>query len=194
MDQTLDSQHPAAAGPAWPALLLNLILFQVAWFAAVLSGAQGVPVLGVAVAGAVAAYHLWRARRPWAEAGLLLAAGVIGALWDGLLAGLGWLVYPSGVFAPWLAPSWMIAMWVSFATTLNVALRWLHGRYGLALVFGALGGPLAYFAGERLGGVVFPEPLLALGAVGFGWALIAPALVWLAVRLDGFGDCGDSAG
>jgi hypothetical protein len=180
-------------GPSWQAVLINLVLFQVAWFACVLGGAWGEPLVGIAVVAAVAAYHLAQARRPWAEAALLAAAGLIGATWDGQLAGHGWLVYASGELAPWVAPSWIIAMWIAFATTLNLSLRWLRGRYGLALLFGALGGPLAYVGGERLGGVAFPDTLVALAAIGAGWALISPALVWLASRLDGFAMRDDTA-
>ncbi|MFE8033151.1 DUF2878 domain-containing protein [Thiohalocapsa marina] len=167
-------------------ILINFLLFQASWLACVLSGAHGWPLLGIAVVAIVVGYHLVRAHRPWAEAALLALAGAIGAFWDGQLVGHGWLIYPSGVFAQWLAPSWIIAMWVAFATTLNVSLRWLRGRAGWALLFGAIGAPLAYYAGARLGGVQFADPLIALLAVAAGWMLITPVLVALAGRLDGF--------
>lgn len=177
--------HGAAPQPSWLPLLVNFALFQLAWFACVLSGAAGVPLIGVAVVAVVAGYHLRQARRPIAELALLVIAAFIGALWDGQLLGHGWLAYPSGVFSPWVAPSWIIAMWVSFATTLNVSLRWLHGRYGLALVFGAVGGPLAFLAGSRLDAVELVDPLLAMAVLSAGWALIAPVLVLTATRFDG---------
>ena len=176
-----------AADPGWQAVLINFLVFQAAWFACVMSGAAGLPAVGIGVVAAVVLLHLVRARRPLSEAVLLAIAGAIGALWDGQLAGHGWLAYPSGMFAPWIAPNWIIAMWVAFATTLNVSLRWLHGRYGLAMLFGAVGGPLAFYAGERLGGVHFSDPLLALSLLAAGWALIAPTLIFLATRLDGYG-------
>ena len=175
-----------AADPGWQAVLVNFLLFQAAWFMCVMSGAAGLPAVGIGVVAAVVLLHLVRARRPLTEAVLLAIAAAIGALWDGQLAGHGWLTYPSGMFAPWIAPSWIIAMWVAFATTLNVSLRWLHGRYGLAMLFGAVGGPLAYYAGERLGGVQFSDPLLALSLLAAGWALITPTLIFLATRLDGY--------
>ncbi len=186
MDKSSDRAAAVGPNPSWRPVLVNLVLFQIAWFASVLTGAWAMPLVGIAVVAVVVAYHLMQARRPWVEAGLLLAAGLMGAAWDGQLAGHGWLTFASGEFAPWVAPSWIIAMWVSFATTLNVSLRWLRGRYWLALLFGALGGPLAYLGGQRLGAAAFPDPLLALVAIGVGWALISPALVWLASRLDGF--------
>ena len=151
-----------------------------------MGGAAGRPWLGVAMVALVVTLHLRWATRPLIELSLLLSVGAIGAVWDGLLAGLGWLVYPSGHIIQWVAPGWIIAMWVGLAMTLNVSLRWLRGRYTAAFFFGLIGGPLAFLAGARLGGVVFPDPVIALSALAAGWSVITPSLVWLASRLDGY--------
>jgi hypothetical protein len=166
-------------------LAVNIIAFQIAWFACVLAGANGYPWIGIAVAGAGMALHLKQSLRPAQEALLLAATALIGAIWDGLLVGLGILVYPSGIFLPWVAPSWIIAMWASFATTFNVSLLWLRGRWYLAALFGGIGGPLAYYAGHKLGGVSFPEPAAAMAALATGWAVLMPLLLRLAERLNG---------
>lgn len=168
------------------ATVVNFILFQVAWFACVLGGARETPWIGPAVVAVVATYHLSRVPNPKAELSLLALAAGIGAVFDSALAATGWLSYPSGQWHPLLAPYWMVALWVAFATTLNVSLDWLKGRLRLALAFGAVGGPLAYFAGARLGGVTFHEPALALTALAFGWASITPTLVLIATHLDGW--------
>lgn len=168
-------------------LIANFLLFQLAWFACVLGGAKGLPWFGIAVVALVAAVHLRSAVRPGTEALLLLVVAAVGALWDGLLAGFGWLVYPSGTFATWLAPSWIIAMWLAFATTFNRSLGWLKGRWYLAAGLGAVSGPLAYSAGAALGGVSFPDPFLAMAVLAGGWSFLMPALLALAGWLDGFG-------
>lgn len=168
------------------ATFVNFILFQVAWFACVLGGARGLPWIGPAVVAVVAAYHLSRVPNPKAEFSLLALAAGIGAAFDSALAATGWLSYPSGQWHPLLAPYWMVALWVAFATTLNVSLRWLKGRPLLGLALGAVGGPLAYLAGAQLGGVTFHEPVLALTALAFGWAIITPTLVLSATQLDGW--------
>jgi hypothetical protein len=59
-------------------------------------------------------------------------------------------------------------MWIAFATTLNVSMRWLRGRPELALLFGAVGGPLAFYAGERLGAVTVHRPAGGTGGA-VGW-------------------------
>ncbi|MCG6896887.1 MAG: DUF2878 domain-containing protein [Thiocapsa sp.] len=168
-------------------LVCNLIAFQIGWLACVLGGAHDLPWLGVGVVALVAALHL-RLSSDWArEAALLVIVGIIGALWDGLLVRFGFLEYPSGMILPWLAPVWIIAMWVSFATTLNVALAWLKGRWYLATLFGAVGGPLAYYAGAKLGGVRFPDLLVSMAVLAGGWSFLMPLGAWIARQFNGSG-------
>ena len=164
---------------------INFALFQIAWFASVLGGAHGSPWTGPAVVAAVAAYHLSRAADPRGELALLAVAAAIGTVFDSALTAAGALSYPAGQWHPMIAPYWIIALWVAFATTLNVSLNWLKGRTVLAVLFGAVGGPLAYVGGSKLGGVTFDEPALALAALAIGWAVITPLLVAIAARLDG---------
>lgn len=165
-------------------VLVNFIAYQVAWFACVLGGAHGLPWVGVGVTAVAIAIHLALVPTPGRDALLILAVAAVGALWDGLLVGFGLLEYPSGLVLPWLAPVWIIAMWAGFATTLHVSMRWLLGRWWLATLFGALGGPLAYYAGMRLGAVYFPDPVAALVVLAGGWAILMPLACWLAIRLD----------
>ncbi|EGV16062.1 DUF2878 domain-containing protein [Thiocapsa marina] len=168
-------------------LAVNLIAFQIAWFACVLGGAHGWPWLGVGVAALVVALHLRLSDAPRREAMLLVLVGVIGAVWDGFLVRFGFLEYPSGMLLPWLAPVWIIAMWVAFATTLNVALSWLKGRWTLAVVLGAIGGPLAFYGGHKLGAVAFPDTVVAMAVLAGGWSFLMPLSAWLAQRFDGAG-------
>ena len=170
-----------------PKIFLNFIAFQVAWFACVLGGANDRALVGTLVVGAVIGLHLALAQRPLPEALLIAVAAVIGLIWDSWLVALGLMSYPTGNIAPGLAPYWIVAMWALFATSLNLSMAWLKGRAWLAALFGAVGGPLAYLAGERLGGVQMPDPVLALSAQALGWAVLLPMLTRLATRLNGFG-------
>jgi hypothetical protein len=166
-------------------LLANIILFQVGWFACVLGAARGLAWAGSLAALAICGVHLALARRPRSEAALLLIVVAIGFAWDSGIAALGLVHFADG--GPWnnFAPYWMAALWLVFATTLNVSLRWLRGRVGLAAVLGALGGPLAYYAGARLGALEFSDPAAGLAVQAAGWALLMPLLTRLAVRFDG---------
>ena len=166
-------------------ILFNALAFQLGWFACVLGGANRLPWLGTLVAALIVYWHLHQAQRPGREFALLAVVGVLGALWDSLLVALGWLHYPSGTLMNNTAPHWIIAMWVLFASTLNVSLRWLRGRRALGALLGAVAGPLAYYAGAGLGGVDITAPLLAFTALAAGWAVFVPLLISLSTRLDG---------
>jgi hypothetical protein len=166
-------------------LLVNFAAFQLGWFACVLGAANGLPWLGPIVVAAVVALHLAMSRRPMSELYLVLVAMVIGLLVDSLLLATGWLQYSVGLWLPGLAPYWIISMWALFATTLNVSMGWMRGRPILAVLMGAIGGPLSYLAGEKLGAIELTQPVHALAALSLAWALAMPLLMRLSARLDG---------
>jgi hypothetical protein len=166
-------------------ILLNFAAFQLGWFACVLGGANQLPWLGTLVAALIVGWHLSQAQSPGPELTLLAAVGALGAVWDSLLVAAGWLTYPSGMLLADTAPHWIVAMWILFASTLNVSLRWLRGRWFLGTVLGAVAGPLAYYAGAKLGGVVILEPLFTFTALALGWAAFVPMLIKLSTRFDG---------
>jgi hypothetical protein len=165
-------------------VLVNLAVFKVAWTAVVISAAAGAPVIGgIAVAVAVG-IHLWSNENPDNEIRLLFVAAAIGFAWESVLVLAGLLEYSSGIWVSGLAPYWIVAMWVLFATTLNVGMRWLRRSTAIAAVAGAIGGPLAFFAGASIGAVELVSPAIALIAIGIGWAVMLPLLVKLAVWLE----------
>ena len=166
-------------------LVANFLLFQFAWFASVLGAANGAPAAGPAAVALVLAFHLWFAARPTSELALIVACGAIGALFDSLLVTSGWVAYTSGMFAAGVAPYWIIAMWMSFATTLNVSMGWMHGKPLLAAAMGAVAGPLTYLAGAKLGGIVLVDQVAALAALASGWGAMMPMLLNIALKLDG---------
>lgn len=166
--------------------LINFAMFQAGWFASVLLGASGWHWLGPVAVILLLLVHLSTSPDRLAERKLMAYALLIGLAWENLLSLTGIVVYPSGQPFNQLAPAWILAMWPLLAITLNVSLRWLKGRLVLSALFGAIGGPLAFFAGERLGAVVFPDSTLALSVLAVGWGLLFPLLMWLSERHDGF--------
>jgi hypothetical protein len=101
------------------------------------------------------------------------------------LVAAGWVTFPSGMFSDTFAPYWIITMWMLFATTINLSMRWMRGRPWLAAAFGLVGGPLAYYAGHKIGGIVFVNEAAALAMLAAGWALMMPLLMRLGESLDG---------
>ncbi|MDH5534756.1 MAG: DUF2878 domain-containing protein [Betaproteobacteria bacterium] len=168
-------------------VICNLLLFQAGWFACVIGAAQGQPWAGSLIALAIVGGHLARAACPRRELALVLLAALIGALWDSALAATGWIAFVSGQWVAGTAPHWMIALWMIFATTLNVSLAWLKDRLPVAALAGSIGGPLAYFGGAKLGALEFVAPVPALIALAVAWGLLTPLLLVLARRFDGYG-------
>jgi hypothetical protein len=165
-------------------LVVNIVLFQAAWFASVLGAARGLYWAGPAATLLAVAVRLAQAQDRRKEALLLLSCGVLGFAVDTSLTALGLFLPVRGSFpSPW-SPPWMVAMWVNFGATLNVSMAFLKGRPALSAVFGALGGPMAYFAGARLGAASIPRPAWAgLAAVAVAWGIAMPALSLLAGRV-----------
>ena len=156
---------------------VNFIVFQAAWFAAVLGAAHGMPWLGVIAVPLALALHLALSPAWRPELLLALAAAATGFVFDSILIA-------RGMFSPvpYLLPSpfsslWMVMLWVNLATTMNVSMGWLRGRYALGLVFGAIGGPLAYYSGAKLGAMTrLPDPAGLVG-IGIAWAIAFPLLL-----------------
>ena len=166
-------------------VLANFALFQVAWLSSVIGGASEMPWLGPVAVLVALAVHLRSAHKPFEEIVLVLTCALIGAAFDSVLVASGWVSYKSGQFSAYIAPYWIITMWMLFATTLNVSMRWMRGKPVLAAVFGFFGGPAAYLAGQKLGGIVLANQPLALIALACGWAVMMPALMRLSEIFDG---------
>jgi hypothetical protein len=166
-------------------LLINLVIFDIAWLSSVVGGARQMPWLGPLAVFVALMFHLRAARNSTEEVLLILSCAIIGAVFDSFLVGSGWVSYKTGLFSDYLAPYWIITMWMLFATTLNVSMRWLRGKPWLAALFGLVGGPASYLAGEELGGIVLGNQNAALIALAIGWAIMMPMLLRLSEKLDG---------
>jgi hypothetical protein len=166
-------------------ILINIVAFKIGWVASVLGAANGLPLLGPALMLPVIAIHLHNVNDPSRELTLIGLTGAIGATWDSVMVAAGWLSYPAGTIVAGLAPYWILAMWMLFATTLNMAFRWLQSKLLLASVLGAVFGPASYYAGARLDAVVINDLTASMAALAVAWAILLPGLLFLAKRFDG---------
>lgn len=166
-------------------IIVNVVVYQCAWFACVLSAAAQRPLIGIAVAAAAVLLHLCIAPAPRRELPLIALTMVAGALFESLLMASGW-VHASPALLFGSLPLWMVALWAVFATTLNVSLRVLRHRYLLTALIAAVGAPLAYAAGAAMGAMQWVQIVPALLLVAIGWAVLLPLLMHTAQRFDGF--------
>ncbi|MDI1309509.1 MAG: DUF2878 domain-containing protein [Methylotenera sp.] len=166
-------------------IIINFILFQIAWFACVVGAGKGMPWFGVMITMVVLVWHLSQAKSVKAELLLLLCALLIGAVYDQSMLSFGFISYVNNGWSSAIVPVWILALWLAFTSTLNVSLRWMRNKHLIAVIFGAVGGPLAYFGAQKLGAVVLPSTASYI-ALSIGWAIITPLLLLISSRFDGF--------
>lgn len=170
----------------WETILVDVVGFQVVWLCCALGAAAGSAVPGIAASLAFVTLQLARSVRKPATACLIAAAGLLGILAESLFSATGAVHHA----APWpsvlAAPLWIVGLWIAFATTLGTLGRWLGRRkLTIALIAGALLGPVSYLAGARLGALSLGEPMaVSLSVIAGGWAFAMPLLLWIGDRFD----------
>lgn len=165
--------------------VVNYALYQIGWLACVMGAARSQPEVGTLSAISLLLVHLSLASEVKRELRLIAAFGLFGAALDTLHSCLGVLQFVSGHWMGCVAPLWIIVMWMQFATLFRYCLRWVLRRYMLGALLGALGGPLAFWAGERLGAISFmPHTWVSLAVLAINWAIALPFLMWLAAGND----------
>jgi len=168
--------------------LLNFVGFEVGWFACALGAAGKAPFVGPVVVGMLFCLQLLLVPAPGKHARFVIVATLLGWLIDSALYSAGVFSFSQGGVGPWVCPIWMAALWANFAGTLHFCLDWLRGRYWLASILGAVGGPLAYYGGQRLGAMQLGSSIaVSLAVIALEWAIATPGLVYLSERhgLDG---------
>jgi len=163
----------------------NFIGYQLVWFAVVGTAGGSRPWLGLAAAGAFIALQMVLSHRRALDVRLLILAFVCGVAIDGTLSELDWIRYagPAPALPVGGAPLWILALWTSFSLTLTRSLAWLSGHPLWAAVFGAIGGPIAYWGAARgFHAVRFvPPSYRAIAALAAGWSG-AMTVLFYAVR------------
>ncbi|WP_374607630.1 DUF2878 domain-containing protein [Thermomonas sp.] len=161
---------------------LNLLGYQAAWFIAVGFAARGLAWPGMLACLGFAAISWWMSPLRRSDLQLMVAALACGLLLDGVLAATGWLRYaaPSPALP---GPAWIATLWVAFAMTLQHSLQWVIARPAIAIVFGVIGGPLAYWGASRgFDAVVFTMPLQATLTLAIGWSIAMGVLTAISRR------------
>jgi hypothetical protein len=166
-------------------VIVNFIFFQLTWFACVVGAGKGMPWLGMLVTTFNYMWHLYQAENVKPELFLMLLTLVIGAAYDQSMLSFGFITYLSNGWSNVLVPTWILALWIAFSTTLNVSFRWMRNNYLIAVIFGAIGGPFAYLGAEKLSAIILHGSTSYI-ALSIGWAIITPLLLLISSRLDGF--------
>ncbi|MBX7222509.1 MAG: DUF2878 domain-containing protein [Blastocatellia bacterium] len=162
--------------------IFNFVVLQVGWFACVLGVAKGYTWLGPLFVLLFLVGHLAWVSTHWRREMLfILAVGGLGAVADSLQKMYGVLTYLDDFLRlDWLAPMWIISLWVLFATSFGTSLKWMQGRYVIGALFGFIGGPMSYLAGVKCGALSFKyDPTFSMLVLGLVWGSLMPLLLWM---------------
>jgi hypothetical protein len=161
-------------------IILNVVVFQAAWFACAYGASHGTPAIGVAGCAVALAVGLATASN-WKALALLSAAlGLYGFIAESLMVSAGVIAYRSPGPIDGIAPFWIVALWMAFAALVTTSLAWMRGRPILAVVLGGLVAPVSYWAAERFDALTLSEPLwTGLLAIALTWAIAMPAALRL---------------
>lgn len=184
MSSTTAAKTASASGLSeraryWLNIAVNTVLFKVAWWVCVLGGAWGHPWAGVVMTLPALPLHAWLVGAWRKEMVIILSAGAFGYLCDSALVLSGLMRFPEQAQLLGPSPLWMVMLWMGFGATVRTALRFLFARPAVALLTGAVVGPLSYRGGESLGAVWIEKSLETTLILGAMWmaAMLGLALL-----------------
>ena len=151
-------------------MLFDIVIFQVAWFACVLSSLSPLPLvlpfLGLAMVAVRSIY----------TQGLLIlfpfivSSLFIGLVGDACLVKFGFITfgdYP-GLFG---VPLWMLILWLNFGLMLRPVFEWFLDHRWRCLIGFSVGGALAYYSGDKLEVLSFTQDWTSALAVALEWGI-----------------------
>jgi len=153
--------------------LINFILFQSIWFILILAAAHE-SFYGLVIGFLLILVQYWHGKLMVPDLKLILTSTIIGFAHDTSLNYFKFIQYNID-FNAYYSPVWIIGLWISFALTINHSLAWLGNKKLLQMIFGLIGGPLAYIAGEKLG-AIYMINTMTLYVLALSWACITPLL------------------
>lgn len=160
------------------ATIINAALFQALWFACVIGGANNQLWPSMLAATVMLAWQLRAKNRHTNDVLVVLVAILMGVIVDTAWTVFGLMDFsdPRPIYP--ITPGWILMMWVGFALTINHSLAWLANHPFLPGVVGFIGGPLAYYAGKRLGAVDYLIDTWLLSLIlGIVWGIAVTILV-----------------
>ena len=167
-------------------LIIDIVGFQLAWWASALGAGSGRWEPGLAVGLLVVIVQLFVSKTRAATFATVLVAVLAGLVFETAMISLGLISYAAQWPSSLLPPVWLLALWMVFATCIDATARML-GDNGLikGALLGAVLAPVTYWAGAGFGALAFPEPLwMPLAATALAWAITTPLLMIVFARMQ----------
>ena len=152
---------------------LNGLIYSFGWVFCILCGASHLtlpPLIFTLIAVIAQLYFLYKQDQKvyYADLLVLLYGVSFGYFMEIALISNGIVTYATeNRFFALFPPGWIWSLYFLFSLTFNHSLKFLHAYRVLPFLFGALGGPISYLVGQRLGAVTLSSDaaLLFLGAL-----------------------------
>lgn len=167
-------------------LIIDIVGFQITWWASALGAGAGrwEPGLAVGLVVVLAQLLASKARAPMVAT--VAIAAIIGTAFETAMIASGLISYAAAWPSPLLPPVWLIALWMVFATCIEATARMLGDN---ALIKGTLLGavlaPITYWAGAGFSALTFAEPMwMPLAATAVAWAIATPLMMIVFARMQ----------
>jgi hypothetical protein len=165
--------------------IIQIVLFQAAWFLSILGAAYGLVWLGPAFVAVLLLMRLKTSRRPVCDVCFFTACASIGFLIDTSFIATGIFTPAVFFFPPPLGQPWNIFLWINFALVMDTALSWFRNRPLFQSLLGAFGGPAAHIGAMFFGAVTLGKPIvMTLVVLTVVWAAVIPVLFAILESVD----------
>ncbi|MFG0259374.1 MAG: DUF2878 domain-containing protein [Phycisphaerales bacterium JB041] len=164
----------------WLTILLNLVAYDVCWTVAMFGAGRPWWWAGPVVITLSTVGQLLLGPNAARLGAVILAGSTVGVLGDLLASRIGLFTF-NGDQSQFVLV--FLALWVNFGTTLTPTLRFLWRRPFAAALLGAIGGPAAYWLGDRIGTIALADSgVAALVWCSMQYATIIPLWMLIAAR------------
>jgi hypothetical protein len=148
--------------------IINLVLFQLAWFCCALLTTHASWILPCIIA-----LHFLFSPKKSADLKLCIIASS-GVIIDFCLMQFNVIYFASPTF-----PLWLVCLWLIFTISLNHSLAWLNKfKLWQISLLGAISGASSYLAAIKIGAINTPLSLIDISATYVVvWALLLPCMI-----------------
>lgn len=149
--------------------IVSFVLFNALWLSAV-SGRENYIVLSGVLLALQFFYSIAVARVSWT---LILRLFAVGLLLEAIVISLGVIDFAGGYF-----PLWLVMLWLGFSSMAPVALDWIAPKPAIAVLLGAVSGPLSYVAGIKLNAATVDSMPIVIACYVAVWGLMMAYFVF----------------
>ena len=161
--------------------VIDLLVFQIAWFLCVLAIKTPFPEISPFIALALVFTRAIQAGRFRIGVPFIFSSLIIGIIGDASLVHLKLLQfqpYPN-IFG---SPLWMITLWACFGIMLRPVFNWFLDHCWRSILGFSIGGVVAYWSGQKLGVLEFSNSWFSALGIAGEWAIAGIVLRFLHLK------------